>query len=327
MAGFFGKWSKTAGNNATADSTVNWAEGQAPSSVNDSARAMMAAVASFRDDISGALICGGTSTAYTLTTNQAFAALADMDGQELSFVVTPTNGADATLNVNGLGAKALVFAVGNAMPAGSLIDGSIYTATYVNASSCWKVHSVIGNPYNIPIAGGMDYWGTTVPNANFAFPIGQAVSRTTYAALFAIMGTTYGVGDGSTTFNLPDKRERVSAMKTSSASRLTATHFGGDSTAMGAVGGLESHALTTAQLAAHTHTNSLTDPGHTHNITVNTSGGGGTVTQGAAGGSAVGTAIVSNTTGISITNASAGSGTAHNNVQPTIICNYIIRII
>jgi len=327
MAGFFGKWSKTAGNNATADSTVNWAEGQAPSSVNDSGRAMMAATASFRDDISGALVCGGTSTAYTLTTNQAFAALADMDGQEISFVVTPTNGADATLNVNGLGAKALVFAVDNAMPAGSLIDGSIYTATYVNASSCWKVHSVIGNPYNIPIAGGMDYWGTTVPNANFAFPIGQAVSRTTYAALFAIMGTTYGVGDGSTTFNLPDKRERVSAMKTSSASRLTATHFGGDSTAMGAVGGLESHTLTTAQLAAHTHTNSLTDPGHTHNITVNTSGGGGTVTQGAAGGSAVGTAIASNTTGISITNASAGSGTAHNNVQPTIICNYIIRII
>src|SRR2546430_705143 len=49
------KWSKTAANNATADSTINWAEGMAPSAVNDSARAEMAAVAKWRDDISGTL--------------------------------------------------------------------------------------------------------------------------------------------------------------------------------------------------------------------------------------------------------------------------------
>ena len=49
------KWSQTASADATADSTINWAEGQAPSSVNDSARAMMAATAKFRDDIAGSV--------------------------------------------------------------------------------------------------------------------------------------------------------------------------------------------------------------------------------------------------------------------------------
>ena len=50
-----------------------------------------------------------------------------------------------------------------------------------------------------------------MPNSSFVFPVGQAISRTTYSALFAIMGTTHGSGDGSTTFNLPDKRGRVVA--------------------------------------------------------------------------------------------------------------------
>jgi len=339
MTGFFSKWSKTTADNATADSTVNWAEGQPPSSVNDSGRAMMAAAASFRDDISGALVCGGTSTAYTLTTNQAFATLAEMNGQEISFVVTPTNGADATLNVNGLGAKALVFSAGNAMPAGSLIDGSIYTATYVHASNCWKVHSVIGNPYNIPLAGGMDYWGTTVPNSNFAFPVGQAVSRTTYAALFAIMGTTYGVGDGSTTFNLPDKTGRVSAMKETVADglrNLNTTYFG-DSTAMGTKAGSQSEALSLAQLPT-----GITSTGSTSNVIIVTgptsgglmsrsiSGGGSSenYTPGAQNFNNTNAAQFSGSNNITANVTSNNtSGTAHKNVQPTIICNYIIRII
>ena len=51
----FFRWSKTANNNANADGTINWAEGQAPSTVNDSARAMMAAAAKYRDDIAGVI--------------------------------------------------------------------------------------------------------------------------------------------------------------------------------------------------------------------------------------------------------------------------------
>jgi len=77
-----------------------------------------------------------------------------------------------------------------------------------------------------PIGAGMDYWGTTAP-AGWLFPYGQAVSRTTYAALFDKLGTTYGEGDGSTTFNLPDKRDRTSFAKGdmggTAANRLQAT--------------------------------------------------------------------------------------------------------
>jgi microcystin-dependent protein len=65
---------------------------------------------------------------------------------------------------------------------------------------------------------------------------------------FPAMGATYGVGDGSTTFNLPDKTGRVSAMQEASSTRLTSTYFGGNSTTLGAVGGLESQTLTLAQL-------------------------------------------------------------------------------
>src|SRR3990167_9448888 len=68
-------WSMTAASNSTADDSINWAESQAPSSVNDSARAMMARIAEWYADTSGNLVLGGTSTAYTLTTNNATGAL------------------------------------------------------------------------------------------------------------------------------------------------------------------------------------------------------------------------------------------------------------
>ena len=88
----FFKWSKTANNNASADGTINWAEGQAPSTVNDSARAMMAAAAKYRDDIAG-VTTGGTATAYTVASNQAFDSLANMDGKIIALVPHVTSGA------------------------------------------------------------------------------------------------------------------------------------------------------------------------------------------------------------------------------------------
>lgn len=321
-------WSMTAASNANADATIDWREGMAPSAVNDSARSMMARLCEWRNDVSGITVTGGTATAYTITTNQVFASLSSLSNQMVAFVPHATNtnavGVDITLNVDGLGAKPIRAQPSVALPNGSLILGTPYIVTYNNSDAVFYLQGMT-NPYNVPIAGGMDFWGATVPNSAFAFPIGQAISRTTYAPLFSIMSTTYGIGDGSTTFNLPDKRERVSAMKTSAASRLTSTYFGGDSTALGATGGLESHTLTTAQLAAHSH--GVTDPGHTHALTniYNSLGG---FTVAGTGGNAVGLsgqASQSATTGISINNA--GSGNAHNNTQPTIICNYIIRVL
>jgi hypothetical protein len=76
----FWKWSRTAANNATADGSINWAEGQAPSTVNDSARAMMAAASKYRDDVAGAIATAGSASAYTLSSFQVFDTLAHMDG-------------------------------------------------------------------------------------------------------------------------------------------------------------------------------------------------------------------------------------------------------
>jgi microcystin-dependent protein len=328
----FWKWSRTASSNATADGSINWAEGQAPSSVNDSARAMMAAAAKFRDDISGAIVTGGTSTAYTLTSYQAYDTLANMNGAMIAFTPHTTCGATVTLNVDGLGAKPLRLAPGaaNDLPAGTLVQGTPYVATYYNAAGEWILQGLAGNPYNIPLGGMLEFTGTTAPNGSFVLPFGQAISRTTYAAYFAMVGTTYGAGDGSTTFNVIDKRGRVSAGKDdmggTAASRLTASFFGTSAVVLGAAGGAESHMLTTAQMPAHSH--GVTDPGHNHTGTAPISANTGSITS--DGGfmkntGSTGLTINANTTGISIQNA--GSGNAHANVQPTVIVNYILRVL
>ena len=158
------KWSQTASADATADSTINWAEGPAPSSVNDSARAMMAATAKYRDDISGAIATGGTSTAFTVTSYQVFDTLAHLNGQMIAFVPHTTNGATVTLNVDSLGAKPLRSSPSVELLTGILIQGTPYVATYNNSDAAFYIQGFCGNPYNVPLAAGMDYWGSTTPN-------------------------------------------------------------------------------------------------------------------------------------------------------------------
>jgi microcystin-dependent protein len=192
------------------------------------------------------------------------------------------------------------------------------------------------NPFNIPIGAGLDFWGTSTPNSSFAFPTGQAISRATYAALFAIMGTTYGVGDGSTTFNLPDKTGRVSAMKEATPTRLTALGFGiggSISSNMGATGGIDNEALVLGNLptgitVAGAISVTSTVGGIPYNVPGENSfsGVGTPAWSGGTDGSisSTGTAnLVSNNTG------SQATGGARNVpiCQPTIISNYIIRII
>jgi hypothetical protein len=128
-------WSKTAANNATADATINWAEGQAPATVNNSSRAEMSAVAKARDDWSGTLTTGGTSTAYTLTTNQVFTTAALMSGAMICFIPHATNGASPTLAVDGLTARAINVSTGVAVPTGALLIGTPYVVTYIHATT------------------------------------------------------------------------------------------------------------------------------------------------------------------------------------------------
>jgi microcystin-dependent protein len=258
--------------------------------------------------------------------------LAHMSGQMIAFTPHTTNGATVTLNVDSLGAQPLRSAPGVELLTGTIIQGTPYVAVYNNSDAAFYLQGFFGNPYNIPLGAGMDYWLPTAPNSSFVFPIGQAISRTTYSALFAAMGTTYGTGDGSTTFNLPDKTGRVSAMQEASATRLTSSYFGGNSTTLGATGGAESQTLTLAQLPA-----GITSSNASQAISVAS-----TVSDIIQGGLSLNNG--SFTTEFTVVNATSGSvtstgnnsigvtsnntsGNAHRTVQPTIVCNYILRII
>jgi microcystin-dependent protein len=146
---------------------------------------------------------------------------------------------------------------------------------------------------------------------------GTAVSRTTYADLFTAIGTTYGIGNGSTTFNLPDLRGRAPIGVDGAAARIAA------SDALGQSGGAETHTLTTGELPAHNH--GVTDPGHSHSARLNSSA---SAARGLNFTEATGTflepgVIASNTTGISVNNA--GGGGAHSIMQPYQVVNYMIR--
>lgn len=89
----------------------------------------------------------------------------------------------------------------------------------------------------MPIGSGCDFFGT-IPPTNFLFADGRAISRVEYAELFDIIGTTYGIGDGETTFNLPDKRERVSVgFSANSENGTSGATFG----ILGALGGVLKH--------------------------------------------------------------------------------------
>lgn len=176
----------------------------------------------------------------------------------------------------------------------------------------------------MPTGAIVPFGGSSAPTG-FLLCAGQAVSRSTYSALFGVISTTYGAGDESSTFNLPDLRGRVVAgqddMGGSSADRLTGLTGGVDGDTLAATGGAETHVLTTAQLATHTHGATKfynSDPGLTNTrfslVTEQTD------REDSFPGYQTTTGDTNNI--ISTT----GSGSAHNNVQPTIILNYIIKI-
>lgn len=166
----------------------------------------------------------------------------------------------------------------------------------------------------VPI-GTLIIWPTNTPPTGYLLCYGQTVSRTTYANLFAVLGTTYGDGDGTTTFGLPDARGRAIAGKDNmggvSADRLTGLSGGIDGDTLGATGGLESHTLTTAQIPSHTHSVNGYTLGNT---------GAGYQSDRVAAANEVGTG-----SNLTFTSGSTGSDVAHNNVQPTIIMNICIR--
>jgi microcystin-dependent protein len=163
---------------------------------------------------------------------------------------------------------------------------------------------------------------------------GQDLDRQIYKNLFAAIGTVYGTGDGSTTFNVPNLNGKV-IVGTSSADA--------EFDVLGETGGEKTHVLTIAEMPSHNH--GVTDPGHAHGVTdpghahsyVNQVGDQGVntlTTQNDAadqvdygqttGTSTTGVTVNTNTTGISIQNE--GGGQAHNNLQPYMALRYIIKV-
>lgn len=129
--------------------------------------------------------------------------------------------------------------------------GQLWTDTNTSPGVVKRWNGSAWRPLGImPVGAVTDFAGSTTPTG-WLLCAGQAVSRTTYADLFTEIGTTYGVGDGSTTFNLPDYRGRVGVgkdnMNGSAANRITNAICGIVGTTLGATGGSES-------MTAHTHT-------------------------------------------------------------------------
>jgi hypothetical protein len=106
--------------------------------------AEMSVLAKWRDDNNGSIATGGTSTAYTITSNTVFTTLALMDNATLAFIPHTTSGATPTLNVDGLGAKVIRNATGVALATGALLSGSVYKATYDNGNGEWLLHNQVG---------------------------------------------------------------------------------------------------------------------------------------------------------------------------------------
>lgn len=216
-------------------------------------------------------------------------------GMIISVLVANTNTGTATLKINGNSAINIqvVTSVGLAsLSGGEMVAGGWYDFRYNGTT--WQLL----NPTEQDLIAGLifDYGGGVVPSG-FLLCDGSAVSRTTYANLFSSIGTTWGIGDGVSTFNVPDFSRRVAVGSGGAGSAVLGNSVGN-------MGGEETHTLTLSEIPSHNHTMGRV------------CGGNGSLQFSAGGG---GMADISPNTG------SAGSGGSHNNIQPSAIVTKIIK--
>ncbi|KQP50845.1 hypothetical protein ASG40_13035 [Methylobacterium sp. Leaf399] len=234
---------------------INWQEGQAAGSVNASAREMMGALARWHLDTVGVSVAfRGANNAYAMSTFQGATAASLLRGFTLAFSVDVPNDGPATLSIDGV-AKPLRRQGGVELAPGDLAPNIMYRIARSPYSEAYFV-----------LTPGFEPSGRISPfGAYAAIPLGwiicdgAALSRTAYASLFAVIGTTYGAGDGTTTFNVPNLNGRAMFGPGLSGA-------GGLGGAVGSAGGSETVALSVAQLPSHNHNGSSTTGagGHDH---------------------------------------------------------------
>ena len=171
----------------------------------------------------------------------------------------------------------------------------------------------------IPVGGGITWWGASDPASpgggiEYAIPDGRALSRSTYSVLYTLWGTTFGTGNGTSTFNMPDAQGRVQVGRDSADT---------DFDTMGETRGAKTHTLTADESGIRDHA---------HDIPArNTSGiqGGGDGPMRGHGGEdsnfRTGSSLHASGTYNSAT-ISNDALAAHNNIQPSIVANTAIRI-
>lgn len=184
----------------------------------------------------------------------------------------------------------------------SLATDDLLTAHDISAGTTGRVTvqqvlALLGS--GVP-TGTIIAYGSTTPPAEWLACVGTAVSRSTYAALFGVVGTTYGAGDGASTFNLPDLRGRI-AMGYGQGVGLS-------NRTIGQQVGAETHQLSTTEMPSHTHSYSALTGAYSSGYVA-----------GGAGQGESGQQLASTATG------GAGSGAAHNNVQPSLVVNFLIK--
>jgi len=157
--------------------------------------------------------------------------------------------------------------------------------------------------------GLVEMWFAAVPPDGWLILDGSAISRSTYAQLFALWGETFGVGDGTTTFNLPNFEGR-SPMGVSGTLDI------------GEEGGEAEHTLSQIEMPSHFHT--LNDPGHIHTIAIYNGVAGGSTQRMSAptGNTASNFTVPNHTTGITMD--AAGSSVPHNNIHPVLGVHMIV---
>lgn len=122
----------------------------------------------------------------------------------------------------------------------------------------------------VPTGSGQLYFGATAP-AGYFICDGAWASRTTFSALFAVIGTTYGVGDGTTSFSLPDLRQRFPLGKAATGTGSTRGSAGGS---IDHVHSVPTHVHAYTDIVNHQHAVVVNDPQHSHAIVTQADAGG-----------------------------------------------------